>query len=235
LATPTRARALAWGVHLYTGLGAPIALAGLWSTVRGDARGAFLWMALALFIDATDGTLARAARVKEVVPEFDGARLDDIVDYLNYTIVPLFFAVYTGMFSEAVALPVAGFAALASVYGFCQLAAKTDDFFFTGFPSYWNIAVFYMFAARLPPAVNAAVIALLAVLVFVPIGYLYPSRNPTLRPLTLALAALWSVASLVVLAQLPEPSQLLVWASFAFPIYYFALSLWLDFRRRRRN
>jgi phosphatidylcholine synthase len=227
-----RARALAWGVHLYTALGSVVALGALVSTVGGDVRTAFAWMAVALFIDSTDGTLARAARVKEVVPEFDGARLDDIVDYLNYTFVPLFFAVHTGMFPPSVALWVAAAAALASAYGFCQLSAKTSDFFFTGFPSYWNIAVFYLFAGKTPPALNAAVITLLAALVFVPIGYLYPSRNPTLRPLTLGLAALWAVSLLIVLAELPDVSRPLVYASLAFPAYYFALSFYLHFTRR---
>src|SRR6185369_6709190 len=81
-------RTLAWSVHLYTALGAVVALEAIISTVRGDTRGAFLWMAAALVIDSSDGTLARAARVKEVVPTYDGSKLDDIVDYLNYVFVP---------------------------------------------------------------------------------------------------------------------------------------------------
>jgi phosphatidylcholine synthase len=225
---------LAWGVHLYTGLGAVFALGALSATVAGDARGAFVWMAIALFVDATDGTLARAARVKEVVPEFDGARLDDIVDYLNYTFVPLFFAVQYDMFPTAIELWVAGFAAVASAYGFCQLSAKTTDFFFTGFPSYWNVAIFYMYGGRTSVGFNAGMIVFLAVLVFVPIGYLYPSRNPTYRRLTLGLASLWGIALLVALARFPDPPLRLLYVSLAFPVYYFGLSLALHFRRRGR-
>ena len=46
-------------------------------------------MAIATIVDSTDGTLARKVRIKEVVPGFDGRRLDDIVDFLNYTFLPL--------------------------------------------------------------------------------------------------------------------------------------------------
>lgn len=226
------ARALAWSVHFYTAFGAALALAALERTARGEARDAFLLMAAALVVDATDGTLARAARVKQVLPEFDGGRLDDIVDYVNYTLVPVFFALEFRLFPDGAAPWVAGAVVMASAYGFCRLTAKTPDFFFTGFPSYWNVAVFYLYALRTPPAANAALMVLLAVLVFVPIAYLYPSRNPFLRPLTLALGAVWGALMIVLLLDLPHPPRRLVVASLAYPAYYFALSLYLHCTRR---
>jgi len=228
----TRARALAWCVHLYTALGAPIALAAIVAIVEGDVRAAFLWMALAIFIDATDGALARAARVKEVIPDYDGARLDDIVDYLNYVVVPIFFAFDQEMLPREWALWIAAAPLLASAYGFCSTAAKTGDFFFTGFPSYWNVVVFYAYGLDLEPATTAAWLLILAVLVFVPIGYLYPSRQPFLRPLTLGLSAVWSALTLAAVLALPERSPGLLSASLFFVVYYFALSLYLHFQRR---
>jgi phosphatidylcholine synthase len=226
-----RERTLAWAVHLYTASGAVWALAALAATVGGDSRGAFLWMAVALFVDSTDGTLARAARVKEVVPQYDGSRLDDIVDYLNYVLVPVFFALMNGMLPATYALWIGAFPLIASAYGFCQAAAKTSDFFFTGFPSYWNIAIFYLYVLDMPPRVTAGVLIVLSVLVFVPIGYIYPSRTRSHRPLTLSLGALWGIAMLVALFELPRPSRWLVWGSLVFPIYYFALSFYLHSRR----
>ncbi|MGH7855840.1 MAG: CDP-alcohol phosphatidyltransferase family protein [Candidatus Binatia bacterium] len=234
MASPVE-RALAWSVHLYTALGVVLALAALAVTVNGNARAAFLFMAVELFIDSTDGTMARAARVKEVIPEFDGSKLDDIVDYLNYTLVPMFFAYRMEMLPAAIALPVAALPLLASAYGFCQTTAKTADYFFTGFPSYWNIAVYYLYALSMPAWLNAAILVFLSAMVFVPIGYLYPSRNPFLRGPTLALATLWGAAMLVSLFQLPHPSRTLLWASLAFPAYYFALSFYLHFRRPIRR
>jgi phosphatidylcholine synthase len=227
------ARALAWSVHLYTAFGAVVALEALEATVRGEAREAFLWMALALAIDSSDGVLARAARVKEVVPTYDGGKLDDIVDYLNYVVVPVFFATHTGMLPSGWVGLVAALPLLASAYGFCQSAAKTADFFFTGFPSYWNITVFYLYAVHAPPALNAALLAFLSALVLVPLGYVYPSRQPFLRPLTIGLGLAWGAALLVALWRLPAPSLALVYGSLGFPIYYFALSFHLDLQRRR--
>jgi phosphatidylcholine synthase len=230
LATPLR-RALAWAVHLYTALGAVLALLAIEATVDGDARAAFLWMGAALFIDSTDGVLARTVRVKEVVPTYDGAKLDDIVDYLNYVVVPIFFAVRMNMIPAWCATPVAALPLLASAYGFCTSAAKTADFFFTGFPSYWNIAVFYMYVLGTSAGLNAAILVTLAALVFVPIGYVYPTRQPFLRPLTLSLGALWGLLLVIALARMPSPSPPLVFASLAFPVYYFALSGYLQLRR----
>src|SRR5688500_1386944 len=83
---------LAWGVHLYTGLGL-VAAAGITVLLVNDPpdfRGAFALMLVATLIDATDGTLARLVRVKEVLPVFDGRRLDDIIDFLTYSSLPLF-------------------------------------------------------------------------------------------------------------------------------------------------
>jgi len=225
-------RALAWSVHLYTALGAVAALEAVVATIDGRPRDAFLWMALAMVIDSSDGTLARAARVKEVVPTYDGSKLDDIVDYLNYVFVPLFFAVQTDMLPAPFAVAIAALPLLASAYGFCQTAAKTADFFFTGFPSYWNVAVFYLYVFDGGQWVNALVLVVLAVLVFVPIGYLYPSRQPFLRPVTVALGIAWGAALLAALFRLPDRSPAIIRASLAFPIYYFALSLYLHFGRR---
>ncbi|MGH7805169.1 MAG: CDP-alcohol phosphatidyltransferase family protein [Candidatus Binatia bacterium] len=227
-----RERFLAWSVHFYTALGAPIALATILATIRGDVREAFLWMALAIVIDSTDGALARAARVKEVVPEFDGARLDDVVDYLNYVLVPIFFAVERGMLPEGIETWVAAAPLLASAYGFCNAGAKTADFFFTGFPSYWNVFVFYAFGLDLSPSMTATALLVLAALVFVPIGYLYPSRQPFLRPLTITLAVIWGAMLLPAVFALPERSPGLLLASLFFIVYYAGLSLHLHFRRR---
>ena len=232
-AAPLLPRVLAWSVHLYTALGSVIALAALRSIVEGDVREAFLWMTAALAIDSSDGVLARAARVKEVVPTYDGAKLDDIVDYINYVLVPMFFAVQMNMLPPQVAVAVAAGPLLSSAYGFNQSAAKTADFFFTGFPSYWNIAVFYLYVGGVSPEMNAVVLLVLTALVFVPIGYLYPTRQTFLRPLTITLALIWGAALMVVLYQLPEPSLPLVYASLAFPVYYFALSFYLELQRRR--
>lgn len=223
----------AWGVHLYTALGAALGLFALDAITRADYRLAFIWMAAATVIDCTDGTLARRVRVKEILPHFDGSKLDDIVDYLNYVVVPVVLAYQAALLPGGPGgLALAALPLLASGYGFCQLEAKTADHFFTGFPSYWNIVVLYFYVLGMSVWTNAAFVILFSILVFVPIRYLYPSRNPVARRTTHVLGIVWAVCIAILLAQFPAPSRLLAWASLYFPIYYFAVSLRVHFRER---
>lgn len=227
----TAQRAAAWSVHLYTATGALTAFAAVLATIAGDYRGAFLWLMAAVFVDATDGVLARAARVKERAPGFDGARLDDIVDYLTYVFVPVLILYHGGSLPAAGGVAVAAAVLLSSAYGFASLDAKSDDDFFTGFPSYWNIVAVYLHAAALPPGVNAAILVVLSILVFVRIGYVYPSRTPVLRGLTVALGGIWGVMMIAVILALPRVSMPLLAGSLFFPLYYAGLSLVLHTRR----
>ena len=221
----------AWLVHLYTALGAVIAFAAILCIEQKLVQEAFLLMFLAVVIDATDGTLARSLRVKELIPWFDGDRLEDIVDYANYVIVPVFFLVRADLLPRQDALWLAALPLLASAYGFSQREAKTADHFFRGFPSYWNILVFYFYVLQTPRWVNAFVIIILAILVFVPVKYIYPSRSPLYRGFTNGLGVLWGALLLLIIHQLPEPPRTLALASLAFPTYYTLLSLWLELRR----
>jgi phosphatidylcholine synthase len=194
-------------------------------------RDAFLWLAVTIFIDSTDGVMARAVRVSERLPWFNGAKLDDIVDYLTYVFVPAVFVWRALLVQEAWTIPVASAILLSSAYGFNREDAKTSDHFFTGFPSYWNLVVFYLFVLHSSQAFNTIVLLALAVLVFVPIRYVYPSRTPAWRGVTLGLGALWGMTLLVMAWQLPAVSRVLLWASFVFPAYYVLLSLAVGWRR----
>ncbi len=227
-------RALAWLVHLYTASGAVAAFFAAAAVVEGRYRAAFLWMFAATAVDATDGVLARLARVKQALPLFDGARLDDIVDYLTFVFVPVLLLSHAGLLPGSWGAAVASVVLLSSAYGFVAADAKTDDHFFTGFPSYWNVVALYLYAFRFGPFVNAAVLLVLSALVFVRIGYIYPSRTPGLRALTLPLSILWAAVLLVIVLSLPEVSRTLLFASLLFPIYYTAASLRLHVRRSRR-
>lgn len=224
----TRSRFLlvcAWAVHLYTALGAVLGLLAINYIARDNWRGAFVMMAIAVAIDASDGTLARALRVRERIPFFDGAMLDNIVDYLNYVAVPVFLMMRAQILPSTVAgETVAGSAMVASAYGFSRVDAKTEDNYFRGFPSYWNLAALYLYCLGFAPRLNAAIVALLALMVFVPIKYIYPNRTEPMRPLTLTLAAIWAVATAAMLPMLPAHSDILLYTSLAFVVYYFVMS-----------
>lgn len=221
----------AWLVHLYTASGAVVGLFTLLAVQESNFRLAFFLTAIAVIIDATDGALARAARVKEVLPWFDGALLDNLVDYLNYVIVPCLLALRAELLPVQDALWLAALPVLSSAYGFCQRDAKTADHFFLGFPSYWNIVFFYLYALNTALWINAFLIIVLSILVFVPVRFIYPSRAPRFRDSTNILGALWGAAVLYLIYRLPNPPRGLLLASLIFPAYYTVLSLWLELRR----
>ena len=226
--------AASWLVHAYTASGLVLAFLTVVAVMEGDTiRGLWLFLA-AMVVDGTDGMLARRVHVKRHVPWFDGALLDNIVDYITYAFLPmvlLWSAGYLGEGRSATVLAVIPL--VASAYQFCRVDAKTDDHLFLGFPSYWNIAAFYVVVLDLGPTATAAVLLVCAALVFVPIGYVYPSRTTTLQVPTLGLTALWLVSYAVLLTQVPDPSPIWLAVSVAYVGYYLALSLFLTAHRSR--
>jgi phosphatidylcholine synthase len=223
--------AFAWGVHLYTALGAAAGQLAIWYAAEGDYRASFLAMGAATFIDSSDGPLARWINVKQRVPSFDGTLLDNIIDYLTYTVAPVFLMLEAGIIPTTHwGLLLACFVMLASVYGFCQTNAKTSDHYFLGFPNYWNLVALYLFCLDAPEIFNWSVLALLAVMVFIPIRYIYPNRTVPLRPLTLTLGIIWAVVTTVMLFQLPDVSRILLVISLSFIAYYFLASFFLHAR-----
>jgi phosphatidylcholine synthase len=224
---------LAWLAHLYTASGAVFAFLAAKAVIDFDYRAAFFWLGVQVVVDATDGMLARALRVRERLPWFNGAKLDDIIDYLAYVFVPALFVWREILVPESWMLYVTSALLLSSAYGFNREDAKTADHFFLGFPSYWNIVVFYLLILRWPAWINGVILLGLAVLVFVPIRYVYPSRMPVLRWQTNALGSIWGVLLFVMMWQYPAISRGTLIASFVFPVYYVSLSLLLQLKPRR--
>jgi phosphatidylcholine synthase len=231
MATPRRPWD-AWLVHLFTASGAVLAFLAVVALERHDLRGAFAFLFVAVLVDAADGWLARRAQVAARTPFIDGPRLDDLVDYLTFVFVPMLIVWRAELLPAGWGLGVVAAVLLASALGFVHADAKTADYFFTGFPSYWNIVALYLAAFRWPPAVNALILMGLTALVFVRVGYVYPSRTPVLRGVTVGLGLLWGVLVAAIVATLPAPPRGLVTASLFYPLYYTGLSWVLHARRR---
>src|SRR5919202_2102095 len=223
-------------VHLYTASGAVLAFLIVLAAVEHRTSAA-LWLGLvALIVDSTDGTLARRFRVSETLPWFDGRRLDDIVDYLTYVFAPVLLLWSAGYLPRgATGAVFAALPLLASSYQFCRVDAKTEDHFFLGFPSYWNIVAFYAIVFALSPAVVGTILLICSLLVFVPIRYVYPSRTVAFRPATLALTLLWMVAYCAILLKMPVHDPLLNEFSLVYLLYYVGLSLYLTFKPASRR
>lgn len=230
---PWSRRAAGWGVHLYTASGSVLALLAVLAAIEGAVLVA-LWVLLAaLVVDGTDGMLARRLKVADTIPGFDGARLDDIVDYLTYVFAPVVLLLISGRLPEGPWGPaLAALPLLASCIQFCRRDAKTEDHYFLGFPSYWNVVAFYAVVLDLPPVAVAVVLVACSVLVFVPIKYIYPSRTRTFRVLNLALAGLWLVLYAVILAGMPHPSRVALALSLAYLAYYLLASVLLTVLKR---
>jgi phosphatidylcholine synthase len=217
---------LGWMVHAYTASGAVFGLMAIKLAAEHRFRGSFIMMAVATVIDSSDGVLARYAEVKTRIPNFDGALLDNIVDYLTYVVAPAYLMWCAAMLPDGIWGYLAAAAILlSSAYGFCQTNAKTPDHFFLGFPSYWNLVAFYLYCFALKPAVNALILAGFAIMVFVPIKYIYPSRTELLRRLTITLGVIWAGLVAYLLATLRTPNHFVVWLSFSFIGYYLIMSV----------
>ena len=198
LAPPSR-RAAALGVHIFTALGAGIALLALLEAVREHWAAMFAWLGVALVIDAADGPMARRLDVVRLQPNWSGDILDLVVDFVTYVFVPA-YAVTASRLLMPVAAPILGIGiAVSGALYFADRRMKSDDNHFRGFPGLWNIAAFYLFLLQWPPALSSLAIAILIVATFLPFHVLHPLRVVRLRWLTLTLMAVWAVLGLYVL------------------------------------
>jgi phosphatidylcholine synthase len=221
----------AWGVHAFTASGAVAALAALRAGWQGDLSAAFLWLSLALAIDACDGTLARLVDVKRVLPHMNGSHLDDLVDYQTFVLVPIALLLEHGTLRGTSGGVAAGAALIASACRFSTASAKTPDHLFTGFPSYWNILALYLVVFDVTPTVAAAITFGLACLVPAPLRFIYPSRTEFLMGWSVGLGLVWAAVMLDVIWQLPTRATTLATLSLFYPVYYTVASLTLQARQ----
>jgi phosphatidylcholine synthase len=193
-------RAAAFSVHVFTALGAGIALIALLEAVREHWVAMFAWLGIALLIDGLDGPIARRLDVARVQPNWSGEVLDLVVDFATYVFVPAYAITASGLLLPLAApLLGAGIVVTGALY-FADRRMKAPDNHFRGFPALWNAAAFYLFLLHLPPALGSLGIAVLIVLTFAPFNVLHPVRVVRLRGLTLSLVAIWTVLAGIALA-----------------------------------
>ncbi|MFN8515779.1 MAG: hypothetical protein U0232_28280 [Thermomicrobiales bacterium] len=220
----------AWFVHFYTATGAVFAAWALLAIFHREFRNAWILITVTILIDSTDGALARTFRVKEVLPNFDGRRLDDIVDYLGWVLVPIVLLVVADMLPAwAAAAPL-----LASGYGFGQEQAKTEDNYFLGWPSYWSILAFILYEFDAPKVIVTAIILFFSVMVLVPVRYPYPTQMKQLRAPTLLLTIPWLLIGLYQIYLQPERPLWLAILYCFYPVYYTGLTIYLSWQRRQQ-
>jgi phosphatidylcholine synthase len=199
LSVSRTARAAAFSVHIFTALGAGIALMALLEAVREHWAAMFAWLGVALIVDALDGPIARRLEVVRLQPDWSGEVLDLVVDFVTYVFVPAYAIAASGMLLPLAApLLGAGIVVTGALY-FADRRMKTPDNHFRGFPALWNAAAFYLFLLQWPAALSSLAVVVLIVLTFVPFNVVHPLRVLRLRWLTLSLIAVWAVLAIVTL------------------------------------
>jgi phosphatidylcholine synthase len=224
-------RLSAASVHVLTAIGAVLALLALRAAHAADWQMMFVWLGLALVVDAIDGPLARLFDVESVLPRFSGERLDLIVDYLTYVAIPAFVLTETDLLPELARLPAAIAILLSGLFHVSDVHSKTAEGYFVGFPAIWNIVLLYLFVLGLSSPIALAVVVGLVVLTFVPILCVHPFRVVRLRVVTALVTIAWAAAACVAVAN-PFPSapwvQIVLLAAAA---YFAAVGIGRSLRR----
>jgi phosphatidylcholine synthase len=218
-------RAAAWAVHCFTASGGAVGFWALIAVLDGDIQTAWLMLGLAFVIDGFDGALARRARVKEVLPRFNGVILDGIVDYLNYVTVPAVMVYALGLLPGPLLIAGGIFIMLSSIPAFCSLDVHTPDNYFVGFSAIWNVVVLYFYLFATDPLLNAAVVLVLGILTFSQIKVVHPVRVKKWRPLTLVVMAGWAASSILMVVTHPDHPAWAALLLLASTLYFIAISL----------
>ncbi|MEA3534873.1 phosphatidylcholine synthase [Rhizobium sp. CC-YZS058] len=189
----------AFSVHVLTASGSFLAFLGVVAAAEHRFVDMFWWLALALAVDGIDGPIARKVRVKEVLPNWSGDTLDNVIDYVTYVLLPAFALYQSGMIGEPWSFVAAGAIVVSSAIYYADMGMKTDEYFFSGFPVVWNMVVFTLFVIQPSEMAASIVVFVSVILTFLPINFLHPVRVVRLRALNLTVFALWSALSITAL------------------------------------
>ena len=226
----TKEKALAWMVHTLTASGVVAAFMAIIAIVNEKWDDAMWWLIITLIIDGVDGSLARKFSVKEVLPNFDGKTVDNIIDFATYAIIPAFFMYqakwedgsYLLPENEFIRLGAIAMVLLVSAFYYGKKGMVSDDYYFIGFPVMWNLVAFYFyFVLGTGPWANLTMLVILSILHFVPIKFLYPSRTRLFFKWNIAITTIFIIANIAILFLYPVHNQLLSLVAML-TLFYFA-------------
>ncbi len=229
---------LSYLVHLFTTSGVLLSFFALVASIEQNLELVFFYLALALFIDGIDGSLARMVDVKKHTPHINGENLDNIIDYLNYVFVPVFVIYWLDFVPADLEIISASIILAVSCYTFANSNIKTSDFYFSGFPALWNIVILYFYILDTDPFINFLTICFLAIFTFIPIKYLHPFRVKKFRQLSLSILAVWMITTVIIL-YFKELNENLLKTAFTLwvisNIYFIILTLIRSFSKQKFN
>jgi phosphatidylcholine synthase len=214
-----RSALIALAVHAFTASGVVLAMLAAMAAYNLDWPAFFAWLGLALVVDGVDGPIARRCSVERHLPNFSGAALDFVVDYVTYVFLPAMAIATGGFASPPVALALAGVIVFTSALYFADTRMKMENNAFRGFPAVWNGIVFLFFVFHPPAWVVIGVTVLLAILTFVPVAFIHPVRVVRWRPLTLMVTGAWLAFAGTALAYDLAPPVPVAYGLFAATLY----------------
>jgi phosphatidylcholine synthase len=215
----------AFAVHVLTASGAALGLVALLLAIAGEWAAMFFCLGLAVIVDGLDGPLARYFRVAKVLPRWSGDTLDLVVDFTTYVFVPAYAIAASGYLPAALAIPAGVVVVITGALYFADGNMKTSDNYFLGFPAVWNVIAFYLFVLEPESWLGALLIAVFAVLTFVPIRFVHPLRVRNLRGLTLAMLGAWSALALLAVIHNLEPDLWVRVGLSAIALYFIGFGL----------
>lgn len=181
----------AFSVHILTASGSFLALLSVIAAAEHRFVDMFWWLGMALIVDGIDGPIARKVQVKEVLPNWSGDTLDNIIDYVTYVLVPAFALYESGILGAPWSFIAAGLIVVSSAIYYADMGMKTDEYFFSGFPVVWNMIILTIFVADAGPIVTSVLVFGSVILTFLPVHFLHPVRVKRLRPLNMTICLLW--------------------------------------------
>ncbi|MET0606906.1 MAG: phosphatidylcholine synthase, partial [Beijerinckiaceae bacterium] len=206
-----------------TATGAALGFLALMAVFAGDLPKAFMWLGVALIVDAIDGPIARRLSVKETAPRYDGAVLDLVVDFITYVFVPASMIFWAQLVPGTLGL----IAALAIVAGsalyFADTRMKTDDWWFLGFPAVWNVVVLYLAMFPLPAWLGFFVVMIAVALMFLPFPFVHPFRVTRWRILTTAMLIIWALSAVWSVWTALQPGRVVEAALIVTAVYFLGL------------
>lgn len=213
----------AFSVHIFTASGSFLAFLGVVAAAEHRFVDMFWWLGLALLVDGVDGPIARKLQVKEVLPNWSGDMLDNVIDYVTYVLLPAFALYQSGMIGEPWSFVAAGMIVVSSAIYYADMGMKTDEYFFSGFPVVWNMVVFTLFVIDASATTAMIVVTISVILTFLPISFLHPVRVKRLRPLNLAVGAIWCLLGGYSVLMHFESPDWVVWGVVISGIYLYCI------------
>ncbi|EDQ32878.1 Phosphatidylserine synthase [Hoeflea phototrophica DFL-43] len=213
----------AFSVHILTASGSFMAFLALVAAAEGRFVDLWWWLGLALLIDGIDGPIARKLNVKEVLPNWSGVMLDNVIDYVTYVLIPAFALYQSGMIGETLSFVAAGLIVVSSAIYYADTGMKVEENFFSGFPVVWNMLVFTLFVIKASELVAFGIVLVAVVMTFLPINFLHPVRVARLRPLNLTVFGIWSVLSGYALLLHFDSPDWLMWSVMLTGAYLFVI------------